>query len=682
MRKTSVVKGSAEEMLDMNARGSVDAASDAKGAAAASGARVRSRKVSAARTGAVALITVGLSVSCIPGVLAIAQEGGVPVETYEKVLGGDDAASTASFEKNEIVYASFSAEGDMQGAYVVNRFEVSEPGLIVDYGDYDSVVSLTSQTALDQAAGRVSFDAEEGTFFYQGNDSDLVLPWNVSIAFTLDGKAVSAEDLAGATGELGIHVTTSRNEEANVDEAFFDSYMLQVTFTLPGEAVNDIVAEGATVASSGMDRTVAFTALPGQDGDFTLTAQVRDFTMDGAQIVALPYTSVIDMPDTDGMVDDMSQLTDAVSQLSEGTTALAQGSDELAEGTSQLASGISSFGDALDQLDAGSSSLTEASEQIGAALDAAAAGLNSADFSQLDQLVQLAGVLNQLADGLNELQAQVQTVSAGYAQAEGALGSAVAAIPDGTLTEDEIASLMGLAQSSANPQDAVTASELVQTYQAAQAVKATYAACAQAFSGAGTLLATLGADAQNGGALAQQSAALRACAAQIEGSGADAGSSEAASALAQILQLASGMEQLAQSYAQFHEGLVQYTGGTSALAQNFAQVESGAGELADGAHQAADGTWQLVEGAETLNEATIDLPDTMRAQIDELMADYDFPTFEPRSFISEKNENTTEVQFVLTTAAIEKQEAEEVEEAEPEQSMWDRFLNLFQGSDD
>ena len=60
------------------------------------------------------------------------------------------------------------------------------------------------------------------------------------------------------------------------------------------------------------------------------------------------------------------------------------------------------------------------------------------------------------------------------------------------------------------------------------------------------------------------------------------------------------------------------------------------------------------------------------------MADYDFPEFDPVSFVDKRNKNVTAVQFVLLTDAIEKPEAEPAEpEPEPELTMWDRFLALF-----
>ena len=80
--------------------------------------------------------------------------------------------------------------------------------------------------------------------------------------------------------------TPLRNEA--VDPAFYDSFMLQITFTLPGDVASDVEGEGATIAQSGEDATVAFTVLPGQDADLTLTAKVRNFKMPGAQIAALP----------------------------------------------------------------------------------------------------------------------------------------------------------------------------------------------------------------------------------------------------------------------------------------------------------------------------------------------------------------------------------------------------------
>ena len=98
-----------------------------------------------------------------------------------------------------------------------------------------------------------------------------------------------------------------------------------------------------------------------------------------------------------------------------------------------------------------------------------------------------------------------------------------------------------------------------------------------------------------------------------------------------------------------------------------------------GAGQLAGGAGELSSGMNQLNASTITLPETMKRQIADMTAEFDFPKFDPVSFVSPQNANVEAVQFVMTTAAIEQPETPEPEEPEQEQTIWDRFLALFQG---
>jgi putative membrane protein len=559
-------------------------------------------------------------------------------------------SSTATYQKSEVVYASLSAAGAPEAVYVVNRFDVEKPGTVVDRGDYTKVQNLTNETELARQGDATTFEVEEGTLYYQGDAASTTLPWDVALAYELDGKKVKAEDLAGASGNLTIHVTTKQN--ASVDPAFYDSFMMQITFTLAGDVASDVAAEGATLASAGEDTAVAFTVLPGHDGDFTLTAKVQNFKMAGAQFAALPYSSIIEMPDTDQMVSGMTNLSDAVSALADGTASLASGVDELTSGAQSLSSGASAFGQGLNQLSGSSSTLVNASGEIKGALAAIAGGLQSADLSQLDQLAQLPAGLNQLADGLAQMRE-------GYDTAHGMLGAAIAEIPAASLSDDQIRKLVALAASSTDPDDAATVDVLLNTYQAAQKVSYLYGKLAPAF------------DASSEG-LAQQEAALRSMAASLD-------SAVGGGQLDQLTQLASGLGELSSQYGQFHDGLAQYASGLSALASNYNQLASGTADLAQGTGQLASGAGELSSGMGQLNASTITLPETMKEQVAEMTADYDFPTFDPVSFVSSDNANVQAVQFVMTTAAIEQPEAPQEEAPEEELTIWDRFVALFQG---
>ncbi len=91
-------------------------------------------------------------------------------------------------------------------------FDVQSPGTIVDFGPYGAVVSLSEDKALVREGAATAFEAQEGRFIYQGDIADPVIPWNISLAYELDGRPVSAEDVAGATGDVAVHLKTSRNE--------------------------------------------------------------------------------------------------------------------------------------------------------------------------------------------------------------------------------------------------------------------------------------------------------------------------------------------------------------------------------------------------------------------------------------------------------------------------------------
>ena len=71
---------------------------------------------------------------------------------------------SASYTKNENVYASLAADGTASDAYVVNHFSVESAGKIVDYGKYDEVKNLTTLGSLTKENDSVDFQAEDGEF--------------------------------------------------------------------------------------------------------------------------------------------------------------------------------------------------------------------------------------------------------------------------------------------------------------------------------------------------------------------------------------------------------------------------------------------------------------------------------------------------------------------------------------
>ena len=118
-------------------------------------------------------------------------------------------------------------------------------------------------------------------------------------------------------------------------------------------------------------------------------------------------------------------------------------------------------------------------------------------------------------------------------------------------------------------------------------------------------------------------------------------------------------------------------GGMVALQGGVASLTDGTSQLAGGTQELATGAQELREGTNTFARETQGIPDAVKAEIDNLMSDYDKSDFVPTSFTSSKNSNVKLVQFVLSTEPIKANEPEQTEEPEQEQTLLDRFFALF-----
>ena len=596
------------------------------------------------------------------------------------------ADAPAATGAEEVIYAKLDAAGEPLSAYAVVALNGDAGESVTHYGAYTAVENLTDTSALTYEDGAVTATIPEGgRLYYQGTLESFELPWDIAIGYELDGRSISPAELGGQSGALEMSLSVKPN--GNAPGAFADEMMLQITVTLDASLCKNITAEGATVANAGGDKTLAFTVLPGAEAEYTVTADVEDFTMAGLTIAGVNYDIASAMGDTAEITDGVGQMTDAISQLSDGAS-------QLASGAGSLRSGAGSFGSGLSTLSAGSAELVAGSEQIAGALSqisaslpgagtdaeaaaaaaaaagmdpeaaaAAAAGAQSAGAGMtldLSALAQLPAGLEQAADGLEQAGAALAQLAEGYGAAYPALEQAVEAIPEPSVSEEDIGALMALAP------DNEALAALVANYQAAQTVKAVWAQASAAFEAVQDNLPTLAEGVNSAAASLRQtaqqiSAAMSATGGQIDLSG--------------LLQLTSGLSQLAQSYSAFHEGLVSYAGGVDALSANWSSVYSGISSLASGAGELSD-------GVAALDEETSKIPEL----IDELTGgsaeDESADASAQASFLDGRNGDTASVQFVIMTEGISEPEAEaEPAPAEEEQGffaeLWDRIVALF-----
>ena len=304
-----------------------------------------------------------------------------------------NAAETAS-EKEEVIYVMTDANGNVDSVNVVNIFG---KGDVTDYGNYSAVKMLTSTAEIKQENDKITFSNEDEKVYYQGTLENAQIPWNIKITYTLDGKQILPEELAGKSGSLKIHISITENTKC--DSSFYENYALQAAFTLDTKQCENIVAEGATLANVGSDKQISYTVLPGKGLDADITADVTDFEMDAAAINGVKLDLAIDIDDEE-LMDKVGEIQDASVQLNDGAKEVKDGTGKLVDGGSSLDEGAKSLYDGAASLDTGIDTL---SEGITTVQD----GLNALNAKSGD----LTGGSAKVLDALKTIQSSLSGVS-------------------------------------------------------------------------------------------------------------------------------------------------------------------------------------------------------------------------------------------------------------------------------
>ena len=151
-----------------------------------------------------------------------------------------------------------------------------------------------------------------------------------------------------------------------------------------------------------------------------------------------------------------------------------------------------------------------------------------------------------------------------------------------------------------------------------------------------------------------------------------------------IPEYAEKAKELEAQIDSFNSIITLLTGNSAAIGG----METYLNTVSSGMESLAGGAAELKTQYETFDEAINTLSGTLtglagnmttlKGGIDELIASISGDETETVSFVSEKNTNVDSVQFVIKTAAVEKEEVEQAEETETQPTgFWQKLLQLF-----
>ena len=178
-----------------------------------------------------------------------------------------DAANAATFMRQNRQYAVEATQSDVMSAYE----SIDKPGRLF----------LTqSGTSTSHASQRVP----KGT---------VAMPWKVSATFTLDGPNVSASEISGASGMVGVRISLHA-----VDADKTADLTPIVAFTIPSRVGNDVTADdGVAISSDNTSTLVAAAGKPGEDLTFNTYVTANRFSMSSLAVAAVDGDAAQSLPD-------------------------------------------------------------------------------------------------------------------------------------------------------------------------------------------------------------------------------------------------------------------------------------------------------------------------------------------------------------------------------------------------
>jgi putative membrane protein len=360
------------------------------------------------------------------------------VEAVKKASTTKEALKKLS--KNETVYVIADASGAAKKIIVSDWLKgVDTKGKVKDVSNLKDVKNVKGdETYTVNEDNAYEWAANGDDIYYQGTGT-TELPVKLKLSYKLNGKTVSADEIAGKSGKVTIRIDYENTQKEKVKingktKEVNVPFLMLSGMILDDDKFKNVEVSNGKAINDGTRTIVAGFALPGMQDSLDIdkdemeipdyveiTADTTDFELSTTMTVAMnDIFNDVDFSKVDDKVDELKdsldELEDAAEQLVDGSSKLYDGIGTLLDKSGTLIEGIDRLYDGAEQVNSGAKKLDSGADGLsnGAkTLDDGAAKLKSG-ASQLDSgLATLAGGASQVDNGAASLSSYVATLAGG-----------------------------------------------------------------------------------------------------------------------------------------------------------------------------------------------------------------------------------------------------------------------------
>ncbi|MCR5154537.1 MAG: hypothetical protein K6B75_06795 [Lachnospiraceae bacterium] len=290
----------------------------------------------------------------------------------------------ATLTKDETVYAIKNASGENQKVIVSDHLNTKDTNdKVTDSSTLKDIENVTGyETFTTGKDGAIVWNAKGDDIYYKGT-SDKALPVDLKISYTLDGKTISVEDLAGKTGKVTIKFDYINNTKKVTDNKSFIPFVALTAFILDNDTFTNVEVKGGEGINDGNRTIITGFGLPGVKDylgkaaenitipeGFEVSADVTDFKL--GMTLTLVSNEFLNEKNEDtenaAFTDSFKELMEGLNTLKESSSALVEGAEGIKDGAAQVNAGAAQLKTGLDTLSSQNAALVGGGEQIFASL--------------------------------------------------------------------------------------------------------------------------------------------------------------------------------------------------------------------------------------------------------------------------------------------------------------------------
>lgn len=335
---------------------------------------------------------------CLGGAGVAFAQTGSKQESAQPTAAQKAADLQQKISKDETVYVLAGADGSVQ-KIIVSDWLKNELGSasLTDKSGLSNIENVKGDESYSINGDNMTvWDAQGNDIYYQG-DIQKELPVGLTVRYTLNGKAVSPEQLKGQSGKVTIRFDYENRQYETVqingqNQRIYVPFAMLTGMILDNDTFRNVTVTNGKLVNDG-DRTVVVgLAFPGLQENLNLsrdqlsipssveiTADVTDFSL-GMTVTLACNDLFSQLGDADlGSLDaagSLNKLTDAMDQLLNGSSALYDGLTTLLDKSGELAAGVEELAQGAAAIKAGADSLDEGAAELKAGLADLSEGLN------------------------------------------------------------------------------------------------------------------------------------------------------------------------------------------------------------------------------------------------------------------------------------------------------------------